>query len=715
MSRDSPLETPIQYLKGVGPKRAAYLNRLGVETVYDLLFLAPRRYLDRTRLYIREIQSGLDVSVWGTISDVQVRMTRTGKQLVSILVRDHSGTIPVVWFNRRGLKFDVGQEIIVAGRVRESQPVGYAGRHFPRDGALSLGNYRPPATAQLRLVNPQFQVIDQTDEESQFVPQVIAIYPMTEGLKFWTMRRLVRVAVDKYIGFLPETLSPQLLAKYSLPAIKQTITALHFPESVADGLKARERLVFDELFYFQLSMALRKQQNTHLPKGSAMLDTGRLTSPFRAALPFQLTVAQERILAEIKRDMAASTRMERLLQGDVGSGKTVLAIYAMLVAVENGYQSVMMAPTEILAEQHYRVWNERLDDIGVHSCLLTGSVKAKARRVVLEQVAKNGCDILFGTHALIEEEVKFDRLGLVVIDEQHRFGAMQRLALLNKGVNPDFLVMTATPIPRTIALTLYGDLDVSRLDEKPPGRQITRTFLRTDDKRQDIYKFVLQKVGEGHQVFVVCPLIEESEKLDIAAATKTFEEMKQAFPGIMVGLLHGRLKNDDRVRVMEDFRAGKLSILVSTTVVEVGVDIPNATVMIIEHPERFGLAQLHQLRGRIGRGADVSYCILIHPFTRNDEIMSRLRFFEKTHDGFLLAEKDLELRKEGDLYGLSGRQHGRGSFRVADPRRDIEILERARLEAFGVLESDTHLSRPENRVFKDSVQPLYVVNNHLPG
>jgi ATP-dependent DNA helicase RecG len=689
LSRDTPLETPIQFLKGVGPKRAAYLNRLGVETVRDLLFLVPRRYLDRTRLYgIHELKPGQDSTVWGRVQAAGVIPTRTRGELVSVRVADDSGTIEAIWFHRPDLnfKFKAGQEIMLSGPV---------------------SNYRG-----LAMVNPQFQLIDPNDEEFQFTGQVLAIYPLTEGLSLWDMRRIMRVAVDKYITFLPETLSPILAAKYDYPGIRQAIAAIHFPETVEAGLKARTRLVFDEFFYFEMIMALRKLQTAHLRKGSSMPESGLLTARFKALLPFEFTPAQEKVLAEIKTDIAAPTCMNRLLQGDVGSGKTVVAIYAMLIAVENGFQAALMAPTEILAEQHYHVWHERLESIGVRSCLLTGSVKAKAKREIIEAVTSGQCDILFGTHALIEGDVRFSKLGLAIVDEQHRFGVMQRAALLNKGFNPDFLVMTATPIPRTITLTLYGDLDVSILSGKPPGRQRIRTFLRTDRDRGNIYQFLRDKIGAGQQVFVVCPLIEESEKLDIAAATKTFETMREIFKGINIGLLHGRQKNDVRTQVMEDFRASRISILVSTTVIEVGVDIPNATIMVIEHPERFGLAQLHQLRGRVGRGADESYCILIMPANgrsavggAQSPIIERLRFFEQTDDGFKLAEKDLEIRGPGEVLGT--RQHGLPDLKIADLQEDRELLFKARDEAFALVASDPKLDKPENRIIRETLDNRY--------
>jgi ATP-dependent DNA helicase RecG len=679
--RDSPLDTPIQYLKGVGPRRAAYLLRLGVATVRDLLFLVPRRYLDRTRLYnIRELKPGDDVSIWGKVIAAGLVPTRSKGDLVSIRVRDQSSTVEAVWFHRPDLryKFKAGQEILLSGQVS-----AYNG---------------------LKLVNPQFQLIDPEDE-FRFTGAVIPIYPLTEGLGIWEIRNAVRAAIDKFLPHVPETLSQPLLAKYGYAGIRQTIVALHSPDSVEAGLKARLRLVFEEFFYFELVMALRKLHGTHLKKGASLVENGSRTGEFLSRLSFKYTAAQERVMREIKRDMALGTCMNRLLQGDVGSGKTVLAIHAMLIAVENGFQAAMMAPTEILAEQHYHVWRERLADIGVTCALLTGSVKAKPKREIQAAIAQGTCNIVFGTHALIESDVKFARLGLVVVDEQHRFGVMQRAALLNKGVNPDFLVMTATPIPRTITLTLYGDLDVSILDEKPPGRQRIQTYLRTDSKRPAIYDFLKQKIAEEQQVFVVCPLIEESEKLDIAAATKTYEDMRQAFPGVTVGLLHGRLKNDERTRVMEEFRAGRISILVSTTVIEVGVDIPKATVMVIEHPERFGLAQLHQLRGRVGRGADVSYCILLMPFIHAPEILERLRFFERTDDGFALAEKDLEIRGPGEVLGT--RQHGLPDLKIADLQEDRALLFKARDEAFDLVRLDPTLAKPENKIVRDTLEQRY--------
>jgi ATP-dependent DNA helicase RecG len=686
--RQDPLDTPVQYVKGVGPRRGAFLARLGVETVRDLLFLIPSRYLDRTRLsHIQELVPGQDVSVWGRVLAAGIVPTRNRGELVSVDVQDRSGRIRAVWFNRKDLraKFRAGQEIILSGRVSD---------------------YRGTC-----LVNPQFQLVDPTDEEFEFSGAVIPIYPLTEGLDLWVLRRLVQTALEKYLEFVPETLGQALLDKYQYPRIRAALSALHSPEAVEAANRARARLVFEEFLYFELVMALRRQQVAHLKKGFALPESGLLTGRFKALLPFDLTSAQQRVLDEIRKDMAAPSCMNRLLQGDVGSGKTVLAIYAMLIAVENGFQAAMMAPTEILAEQHYRNWSERLAGLGVRNALLTGSLKAKAKREVAGTISAGECDIVFGTHALIEADVRFSRLGLAVVDEQHRFGVMQRAALLNKGLNPDFLVMTATPIPRTITLTLYGDLDSSVLNEKPPGRQRIQTHLRTEAKRSAIYGFLKQKIAEGQQVFVVCPLVEESEKLDIAAATKTYEQMRDAFPGITVGLVHGRIKTEERLRIMEEFRANRISILVSTTVIEVGVDIPNATVMVIEHPERFGLAQLHQLRGRVGRGAEVAHCILIMPFIQAPDIVARLRFFEHTDDGFALAEKDLEIRGPGEILGT--RQHGLPDLKLGDLQADRALLFKARDEAFALIAADPELRAPQNRIYKDTLARRYKGRDEL--
>jgi len=682
-------DAPVHYLKGIGPRRAEMLARVGIETIEDLLFFAPRRYLDRSQmLAIGDLRPGDEATVIGTVVAAGSRRLKSFKPAVSVMVRDASGMIEAVWFNRPDLRerFQPNQEILLSGRV-----------------SLYRGK---------QLVNPMFE-LGEDGEGFSFKNAIIPIYPLTEGLSIWAIRNAVRAALDRCRDSMPETLRPEILEHYGYPGIADALETMHFPKDIESAHKALERLSYEELFYFELLLALRHRENAQARKGSSMKETGALTGPFMSALHFKLTKAQERVLADIKQDMAGEYRMNRLLQGDVGSGKTVVALYAMLVATENQCQSVMMAPTEILAEQHYQGWHERLAGIGVKAALLTGSTRAAERREIIAGLESGAVQMVFGTHALIEEGVKFSRLGLVVVDEQHRFGVMQRAALLSKGDNPDFLVMTATPIPRTLAMTAYGDLDTSLLDQKPPGRRTVATRLMSNNQRQLVYESTARHLDDGEQAFVVCPLIEESEKLDLASAEKTFEQTSAAFPKHRVGLVHGRLKPDERADIMEKFRRRDLDILVATSVIEVGVDIPNATVMIIEHPERFGLAQLHQLRGRIGRSDKQSFCILLAGQSGIGDSLERLRFFTDTSDGFALAEKDLELRGPGEVLGT--RQHGLPDLRIADIVRDRVVLRQARRDAFRLVKLDPQLEQPVNDRVRKTLLRRYKGRGELAG
>jgi len=685
MQYKTGLTTEIQYLKGIGPKRAQRLKKIGVETVGDLLFLVPRRYIDRTKLVkIKALIADIDGTVYGKIIASGTKTTKNRGEIVRIVVSDDTDILEAVWFNRPDLKnkFSINQRLILSGTVT----------YYERK----------------QMVNPFYEIIteDKTeDNDFVYTGSIIPVYPLTEGLSLWEIRRPILNAVDMYLDYLNETLPENLLKKNEFPNIYNAIKNLHCPTSLDDAQKARARLVFEEFFYLELILALRKLASQEYKKGRPLKEKGTLTNQLMKFLPFELTQGQKKVLSEIKTDMSKESSMNRLLQGDVGSGKTVLAIYAMLITIENSYQATLMAPTEILAEQHYMVWKERLESIGVKTCLLTGSTKSKERKLYIQGIENGTIQLVFGTHALIEGNVKFQRLGLAIIDEQHRFGVMQRAALINKGFNPDFLVMTATPIPRTLQMTLYGDLDISILSEKPPGRKKIVTRLINNKKQAEVNKFIKDKIEEGRQVYIVCPLIEESEKLDLKAAIKTYEEIKEIFADKRVGLVHGRLKSIERIKLMEAFRQHELDILVTTTVIEVGVDIKNATVMVIEHPERFGLAQLHQLRGRIGRGSEVSYCLLVASDFINPTAYDRLKFFEKNDDGFELAEKDLDIRGPGEILGT--RQHGLPDLKIADLQEDRHLLFKARDEAFAIIHDDPNLIKSDNQIIKKTLNTKF--------
>ncbi|MEO0075034.1 MAG: ATP-dependent DNA helicase RecG [candidate division WOR-3 bacterium] len=690
----SILSQPVQYLKGIGPKRAAALKRLNVKTIEEFLFLLPRRYIDRTKISkISSLIINQEATIFGKIIASGIKKTKNKGELVRIIVSDRTGLLEAIWFNRPDLKnkFQINQYIILSGTISFYE--------------------------RKQIINPFYELIENNiDNNNDFVYAggVIPVYPLTEGLSNWEIRRPMRNAIELYAPYLTETLSIDILQNYALPTLKQAIENIHFPKSIDEALHAQARVKFEEFFYLELILALRKLSQSQENQGIVLIEKGYLTKKFLSLLPYQLTEGQKKVLDDIRNDMAKPTCMNRLLQGDVGSGKTVVAIYAMLIAIENNCQAALMAPTEILAEQHYLIWVEKLKKIGVNCCLLTGSTKVKEKKQYLEEIANGKINLIFGTHALIEESVRFYKLGLAIVDEQHRFGVMQRASLINKGINPDFLVMTATPIPRTLQMTLYGDLEISILKEKPPGRKKIITRLVSDAQREKIYQFLNTKIQEGKQIYIVCPLIEESEKLDLKAAIKTYEEIKNIFLHARVGLIHGKLKSTERIAVMEQFRKHQLDILVTTTVIEVGVDIPNATVMVIEHPERFGLAQLHQLRGRIGRGKDISYCILVTSSSNPQAVRERLKFFERNDDGFLLAEKDLEIRGPGQLLGT--RQHGLPDLKFADLHEDQKLLFQARDAAFDLIKKDPNLSKPENKIirktfinkFKDRLELLRV-------
>jgi len=676
------LETEVKYVKGVGDKLAQVLGKLNLYTLGDLLFHLPRRYEDRRQFRkIAHARPGDAVTVSGklvTVDNVKVR----NLTLTKAYLDDGSGVLELVWYNQPYMKDTLN-------KLRNSQIVAY--------GIIKESPYG------LQMETPEWEDLpDGADPDSLLsVNRIVPIYPLTEGIRQKRMRQIIWNAVQ-YAHLAPEILPRSVRERLGLMPIQHALQQIHFPDSEQAIDPARQRLVFEEFFLMQLGVGMQRQR-TRQERGIAMrIDADRLNEMLHRIVPFELTNAQKRVIGEIWSDMAQPHPMNRLLQGDVGSGKTIVAAAASLAAVDNQYQAAMMAPTEILAEQHYINLHRLFQPLGISVELLVGRLSNKQRQQARERIATGRGMVAVGTHALIQEGVEFARLGLAIIDEQHRFGVLQRAALRDKGVMPHVLVMTATPIPRTLTLTLYGELDVSIIDELPPGRKPVRTHWKTPEERLKVYEGVRKLIQEGRQAYVICPLIDESDKLQVRAAEQMAEHLqKDVFPDLRVGLLHGRMKPAEKEAVMDAFRAGELDILVSTTVIEVGVDVPNAAAIVIEDADRFGLAQLHQLRGRVGRSEHQSYCVLIaNP--KSDDGQRRMDIMTRTNNGFLIAEEDLRIRGPGEIYGT--RQSGMPSFRVADLVKDMRLLEVARQEAFHLLESDPDLSRPEHTALREAVE-----------
>jgi ATP-dependent DNA helicase RecG len=686
------LAQSIQFLKGVGPARAQMLRRLGIETIGDALALLPRRYDDRTNLKpIRSLQVGAQETFEGTILVSGSSRTGRGRRLYEMIVGDATGTMRCLWFQFHEAymrqRYRTGQRVMVTGEIRINS---YSGQ-------------------RKEVHHPDLELIEADDREPLHTGRVVPVYPATEGLHQKTLRTVIKRIVDEYAHQVQDCLSPALRERLHLMEASQALREVHFPSAEADlealnhwSSEAHRRLVFEEFFLLELGLALRQRDTTLEERRVAYRGTGALADQLRTRLPFKLTTAQERVLAEIIANMRRPHPMNRLLQGDVGSGKTVVALLAMLLAIESGFQAAIMVPTEILAEQHYLTIRRLVEPLGVRVTLLTSAIKGSRRGDLLEAIAAGDVDLMVGTHALIQEGLEFKALGLAVIDEQHRFGVLQRATLKRKGYSPDVLVMTATPIPRTLAMTVYGDLDVSIIDELPPGRLPVITRLCYESRRGESYELMRQALHQGRQVYVVYPLIEESEKTDLRAATVMAEQLqREVFREFRVGLLHGRLKSDEKEHIMRAFSAGGLQVLVSTTVIEVGVDVPNATVMLVEHAERFGLAQLHQLRGRVGRSHHQAYCLMMADFPMSEEAKQRLQAITEHHDGFMIAERDLEIRGPGEFLGT--RQSGLPELRVAHLIRDQRVLAEARREAFALVTDDPHLSRPEHDTLRQAL------------
>ncbi|MFA5388457.1 MAG: ATP-dependent DNA helicase RecG [Candidatus Omnitrophota bacterium] len=671
------LNISARFIKGVGPSRLAVLNRLGIETVHDLLYCFPRRHEDRSRIKkIREIRPGNFETIKVKVLTFGDRMSKKGMRIFQVAAGDSTGVIHATWFNQPYMKdkFKIGQELILYGKVERY-------------------NY-------LQINNPEYEVLSGTKEDFTHIARIVPIYPLTENLNQRWFRSIMKFTVDNHVEEIGEILPFDMRKRNSLMILKEAVRNIHFPVSGVVLDKARERIIFDELLILLTGIALKRASIKIDLTGCSHKLEGGLTDKFKNSLPFQLTKSQLKVIKEIEEDMKSPRPMNRLLQGDVGSGKTIVALYALIVTVQNGYQGGLMVPTEILAEQHYRNIKTLTQGLGINILLLAGDLKEEERRRRRQMIETGEADIIVGTHALIQEGVNFKNLGLAVIDEQHKFGVMQRALLKSKSRNPDILVMTATPIPRTLALTVYGDMDVSIIDELPPGRGEIKTFFFEEKNREKAYKIAEEEIKTGRQAYIVYPIIDESEKSDLRAAIKMHKDLAQRFPGLKTGLLHGRMKSKDKEAVMRDFKDRNIDMLVSTIVIEVGVDIDNASVMIVEHAERFGLSQLHQLRGRIGRGKHLSYCILVSE-PKSDEAKDRIRAMLKTRDGFKIAEEDLEIRGPGEFFGT--KQHGLPELKVANIVRDRVILEVARKEAFDLVQKDRFLRAPENRLIRDNL------------
>ena len=674
------LDMPVTYLKGVGPARAEALRRLGVITARDLLFHVPHRYEDASTISpISSLEPGMDGTIIGRVISKGIIPTRRGLRIFQVVLKDDTGMIEASWPGQPFLDrtIEKGDMVLLTGPVRF-----YHGRQLQPREYIHLGK----------------------DDEGVKGGRVLAVYPATEGLSFKVIRGIIDAHLDTFLPLLKEYLPEDVLRLAGVPPLREAMRMVHRPQSIGEGAQGRSRLAFEELLFVHILHRRANALVREKRRGIAFQNKRELTSALKRALPFTLTNAQTTALREIVADMASDRRMHRLLQGDVGSGKTIVALFAALLAMENGYQAAIMAPTELLAEQHARTLTGLLEPLGIEPILVTGSLNSQARKGAAAKLASSEPVLAIGTHALVQEASVFGRLGLVTIDEQHRFGVEQRAAFSAKGDSPDVLLMSATPIPRSLALTLYGDLDVSTLDERPAGRQPVTTVMRPEKARERVLEFVARETGKGRQAYIVYPVIEESEKTDLKAATTMYEQLSAGpFAGRVVALIHGRVPADEREKIMRAFRAGEIDILVSTTVIEVGIDVANATVMLVEHPERFGLSQLHQLRGRVGRGAEASYCILLGDV--GDEAAERLRILVDTDNGFEIARADLRLRGMGNLFGQE--QSGEETFRIADPVADEDLNIKARAAAEIILDRDPDLAERDNAGIRKVISSRY--------
>jgi len=691
-ARSRSLSDSIQYIKGVGPKRALLLHKLGLETVEQCLNFIPHRYDDRSRVKkIGALVEGEQITFQGRVQEVRVRRLRRRRKILEVAIGDDTGTIVAKWFkfNEKYMaeRYEVGRLVIVSGKATANKFDGVG----------------------LEIVHPDVDISLEEEADSLDIGNIIPVYHTTEGLYQKSLRAIMKTLVTGYASLLEEFLPADIRRRNHLPDRVTAFSETHFPplgtqETLLKQFRteAQIRLVFEELFLLQLGLAFKRKHIQQDEPGTPLKTRGDTIHRFIRLMQFELTGAQIKVLGHIMDDLEQSRPMNRLLHGDVGSGKTIVALITLLTAVDNRLQGALMAPTELLAEQHYLNIQPYCQALGVNVQLITSAMPAKEKKAALENIRIGNTRIAIGTHALIQKGVEFESLGLAVIDEQHRFGVLQREALGKKGTYPHVLVMTATPIPRSLAMTLYGDMDVSVIDEMPPGRQPIQTKRYYESQRDKAYAFLKKEIGKGRQAYVVCPLIEESETMDLKTVTEVYDDLQQRFPDLRVALIHGRLKKEERQRIMAEFKEGRADVLVSTTVIEVGIDVPNATVMLIEHAERFGLAALHQLRGRVGRGKHASYCLLVAYPPLTDDGKLRIKAMTDSCDGFKIAEQDLQIRGPGDFMGT--RQSGMPSLLFADIIRDFKIIETTRKEAFALIDRDPKLEDPAHQVLKHAFQ-----------
>ena len=675
------LATPVQFLKGVGPARAELLERLELHAVRDVLFFFPRDYQDFSdQRDVEQLEEGKLQSVRGVVEDIDLRNTSSGGCVLGVSLRCRTGQLRAIWFNQPSMRdrFQFGQRVMFSGKPK------YEGLVW-------------------QMTHPKVETLDAEEEEP--ATKILPVYPLTEGLLQWQMRKIVRGTLETYMEVLDEVFPEEYLQAHDLWPLSRALPQVHFPDDQESLDRARRRLVYQELFILQLALAVKRRQQHDQRKAPTLEATAKIDARIRRLFPFELTAGQERAIAEIAADMSGPIPMNRLLQGDVGSGKTVVAVYAMLLAVAHGCQAVLMAPTEVLARQHSLTLDKVLADSRVRRAQLTGGLPPGRRTALLELIAAGEVDVIVGTQAIIQEDVSFANLGLVVIDEQHKFGVRQRAVLKHAGLDPHYLVMTATPIPRTVTMTLFGDLDVSTIDDSPPGRQKVNTYLANEGQRAKWWDFFRRKLREGRQGYVVTPLVEQSEATRAASLDETYETLANGeLEAFRIGLIHGRMSSAEKDAAMDRFRSGEIQVLVCTSVVEVGVDVPNATLMTIEDGHHFGLAQLHQLRGRISRGKYAGFCCVFGD-PQTEESRRRLGAFVSSTDGFELAETDFKLRGPGNIFGT--KQHGMPPLWIADLLRDQSILEEARRDAQALTTADPDLAREEHTKLRQMMMARY--------